>query len=304
MRIYLAGMVQGGHMLRVNSGSENMIITESRTRTYPYDLESYHYLRTSNRPLEYMRRLGRPMFLDSGAFSMFTQGITVDLSEYAAYIKKNSDVIEVASNLDIIGRNAEQGTWDNQKKLEGMGVDIKPVFHARDHDKWLKKYLAEGYDYIFLGGMVPETTKYLLEWLDHVWSKYLVRKDGTAKVKVHGFGLTTLDLMFRYPWFSVDSIRWVIIGRYGMVFMDLPDRDAMITFSDQSPRIHDYDQHYDSLNPVAKRVVNKRLEELGYDPKLLRTHYGWRDHANISFFERVSQRPDPVFKFAEASLFG
>ena len=303
MRIYLAGMVQGGHLLRVNSGSENMQITESKTRTYPWDLESYHYLRKSNAPLDYMRKIKRSMFLDSGAFSMFTQGIKVDLSEYAAYIKKNKDIIHIASNLDIIGRDNEQGTYNNQKMLEKMGAVIQPVHHARDDDKWLLKYMAEGYDYIFLGGMVPETTNYIRGWLDHLWSRYLTTKSGRAKIKVHGFGMTTLELIARYPWASVDSISWVITGRFGSIYLDLPHKDTKITFSSDSPKRKTFDQHYETLDPVTQRAVRQRVEELGYDVKLLQTHYGWRDHFNIAFFDRIQQRPDPIFKLRETSLF-
>jgi len=303
MKIYLAGLVQTGFVYRGNSQSENVLITEDIRNAYPHDLESYHYLKDTKMAPDYYRELGKTIFLDSGAFSMFTQGIEVDLQEYADFIKRNQDIIHVASNLDVIGRNSEEGTYRNQKELERMGVNIQPVCHARDADKWIEKYLAEGYDYIFLGGMVPETTQYLVQWLDHVWEKFLTNPDGTAKVKVHGFGLTTAELMWRYPWYSVDSTSWVMAGRFGSVYFDLSHGDTKITFSDQSPSIKDLGRHYDSLDPITKRAVDDRCAELGYDPQLLRTHYGWRDHFNIAFFERCLKRPDPIFKRRAQTLF-
>jgi hypothetical protein len=42
-------------------------------------------------------------------------------------------------------------------------------------------------------------TKLLRTWLDRVFSKFLTNPDSTPKVLVHGFGLSSPDLMFRYP---------------------------------------------------------------------------------------------------------
>jgi hypothetical protein len=303
MKIYLAGLVQTGFVYRGNSQSENVLLTDDIRKAYPFDLESYHYLKDTRQAPDYYRHIGKTIFLDSGAFSMFTQKIKVNLQEYADYIARHKDIIHVASNLDEIGRGREQDTWKNQKTLERMGAKIQPVHHARDDDKWLLKYMAEGYDYVFLGGMVPETTKYLRGWLDHIWHKYLTKKDGSARIKIHGFGLTTLDLINRYPWYSVDSTSWVITGRFGSVYLDLPHRDIKVAFSDQSPAMKDLGRHYDNLDRVTKAAVTARVKELGYDPELLRTHYGWRDHFNIAFFERIMKRPDPKFKRREIGLF-
>lgn len=299
MKIYLAGIYAGGRGA-IETTSENIAATMDLF--YPYVLESFHYI-GDGRVAGVIREKKETIFLDSGAYSMFTQKVEVSLEKFAEFIKTNQDIIHIASNLDVIGHNSEEGTYQNQKALEKMGVTIQPVCHARDADKWIEKYLAEGYDYIFLGGMVPETTPYLIQWLDHVWEKYFTNKDGTAKVKVHGFGLTTAALMWRYPWYSVDSTSWVMTSRFGSIYLDLPHGDFKIAFSDQSPSMKTTDRHYDTLDPTTKRVVDERLAELGYDPQLLRTHYGWRDHANITYFERCMLRPDPIFKRREKTLF-
>lgn len=312
MKIYLAGMIQTGFVYRGNSQSENVLITDKIRREYPNDLESYHYIGKNRHAPEYLRSIPKTIFLDSGAFSMFTQGIDISLEDYAEYINANQDWIHVASNIDAIGRGQEQKSYDNQRALEKMmkGPTAKPgylcpVHHARDDDKWLQRYIAEGYPYIFLGGMVPESTKYLYGWLDHVWDKYLTNKDGTAKIKVHGFGLTTLELIERYPWYSVDSITWVILGRYGFIYIDMPNgMNKKLIISDQSPAVHGIDKHYDNLSPPVKNAVRQRCEDLGYDVELLRTHYGWRDHFNIAMFGRFQARLNPVFKRRQVTILG
>ena len=88
-------------------------------------------------------------------------------------------------------------------------------------------------------------------------------KDGKPKVKVHGFGMTTRELLFRYPWASVDSTSWYS-SRYGGCFLDVPDddgtvRDYKIDFSSRSGK---RSWHYDRLPPPHRKAISDRLEEL------------------------------------------
>jgi hypothetical protein len=317
MNIYIAGYFQA----RINTtiyGLPGFLIRPS------WILESYHY---ANIRLEKAMREGKyTMFLDSGAFSAFTQGASIDLNRYAAYIKKNQDIIHQAASLDIIGSGSEQGTYNNQKKLESLGCQVLPTHHARDHDDWLKRYLGEGYTHLCLGGMVPENSQYLQIWLDHVFSNYLTNPDGTAKVKVHGFGLTSVPLMTRYPFHSVDSTAWVMTSRFGQVFVDLPSGIRKIDFSLRSQKRRDIDSwHFQSLDRKHQDQIVARLEELektrirypqqeeqlkkatgwqqGWTPQCFANQYGWRDNFNIAFFERISKVAPDRFTKQQETLF-
>ncbi|MCL5459902.1 hypothetical protein M3M33_14795, partial [Loigolactobacillus coryniformis] len=69
-----------------------------------------------------MRRDGAKVFLDSGAFSAYTLGVTLSIDEYCDYIKRNLDIIRVedgvvmASVLDGIGDALL--TYQNQLAME------------------------------------------------------------------------------------------------------------------------------------------------------------------------------------------
>jgi hypothetical protein len=323
----------GFHAGRGNASTTSIHFKASQTTDYPWLLESYHYY-TEEMGKE-IRSKKRTIFLDSGAFSMFTQGVKVDLQKYGRFIFDNQDIIHLASNLDVIGKGGEQESYDRFKKLEKWltrsQVKVQPVHHVRDRNEWLQRYLDEGYDYIFLGGMVPENTPTLLKWLDEIWAKYLVNPDGTPRVKVHGFGLTTLVLMFRYPWFSVDSTSWVMTSRFGGIYLDVPQpdgtiRDYKVDFSLRSPKIEDTDSwHFNSLKKPQREVVLQRLEQLeaervkvpeveaeleaatgwkpGYNPKALGESYGWRDHFNINYFRRAQARGAKTFKPQQLNVF-
>jgi hypothetical protein len=319
MFIYLAGIYHSGG---ARPGSRSAHLRVHEKLRYPFVLESFHY--ANERMTRLIRHNRQKIFLDSGAFSMFTQGVRVNIRRYADFIRENADIVEIAANLDLIGPSNEQWSYQRQKALQTLlapdGLDrlVIPVHHVRDHDDWLKRYLDDGYNHVCLGGMVPESTSTLQRWLDYVWPKFLSNPDGTAKVRVHGFGLTSRQLMFRYPWASIDSTAWHATARYGGLLLDFAWEDGttgdfIINFSERSPqRFVPNSWHYQRLRPSDKRAVDLRLEqleaerikdpeveaafkatvgcEMGFNAQALSKSYGVRALANIGYFHRAMQR--------------
>lgn len=167
---------------------------------YLDSLTSYFYFK-EKKDLEKFKDFR--VFIDSGAFSAFTRGITIDIDEYCNWIKAN-DWITQYSVLDCIG-DAE-GTLKNQKYMEEMGTNPIPCFHANEDLKYLE-YYCENYDYISLGGLVfySRDRKTLIRILDEMFS--IVKKYWPKKI--HGFGMTGIPILERYPFYSVDSTSWL-----------------------------------------------------------------------------------------------
>ena len=155
----------------------------------------------------------RNLFVDSGAFGK--AGTKIDLNSYTRFIKKYNNVIHLYANLDVIG-NAE-ASWKNQVVMEKIGLEPLPVFHYGSNIKWLDR-LVNKYEYIALGGLVPITTNanIIRQWLDYVWKRIL--KSNNSNIKVHGFGIQSINLMKRYPWYSVDATSLHIMARYGGIY--------------------------------------------------------------------------------------
>src|SRR5690606_1202174 len=109
-------------------------------------------------------------------------------------------------------------TYQNQWLMEHTGVQPLPCFHFGEDEQYLEHYI-DNYEYITLGGMVPHSNRENKLWLDRIWGKYLTNPDGSPKLKVHGFGMTSLPLMRRYPWHSVDSSSWMQIGSMGNIYV-------------------------------------------------------------------------------------
>jgi hypothetical protein len=210
------------------------------------------------------------LFLDSGAFSAWSQGHEINIQEYIAFIKENGSCINVYSNLDVIGNPTE--TWKNQMVMEQAGLSPLPVFHYGEDKKWLKRIINKGYAYISLGGMVPISTKDLVPWLDSLWGDYLTDSSGMPICKVHGFGMTSYSLMLRYPWYSVDSTSWVVTGRMGGIYVPhyrngewIYDENSLkISVSSKSPDKKEAGKHISTMSPGHSKMIINYIEEKGY----------------------------------------
>ena len=246
----------------------------------PHILESWHYV-GKQKFVDEMRADNAKIFLDSGAFSAYTLGATLSVEDYCNYILRNQDIIRVedgsmmASVLDGIGDPLQ--TWRNQMEMELRGVRPLPCFHANEDERYLEHYV-KNYDYITLGGMVGSSTKALSIWLDRIWDRYLVDGSGRAKIKVHGFGITAIPLMERYPWFSCDSSSWIQSAAFGSIVT--PDYGPL-TVSDKSPSRHDHGQHVSTLSQVEQDSVLAYLENQGFTYERLSTIYESRAAYNL-----------------------
>ena len=242
------------------------------------------------------------LFLDSGAYSALTQNVEIDIEEYIKYIKDNRNCITHYAVLDVIG-DAE-GTYQNQLYMEKNGLNPIPCFHYGDDEKYLEKYL-EYNNYIALGGMVKRPKTQLKYWLDKIWEKYLVNLDGSAKIKIHGFGMTSVFLMKRYPWHSVDSTSWVLTGRFGTVFCNVGDY-YRICVSNKGDITGS--GHYCQLDSFAQDKIKKYFLNLGegYTIEELANDYKKRDEVNILYFlnlEKELSKNPPKFIQTQMALF-
>lgn len=209
------------------------------------------------------------LFLDSGAFSAFSQGVEIKIKDYIAFIKEHLEHLEVYANLDVIG-DAE-ATLQNQKIMEKAGLKPLPCFHYGEPIKYLKHYL-DNYDYLALGGMVPISTADLRVWLDNLFHEHICDKSGMPRVKIHGFGLTSFPLMKRYPWYSVDSTSWVVTGRMGSVYIprqrqgksDYSEDGWKVAVSTRSPSKKEAGQHIDTFSPGERKIILDYFKHKGY----------------------------------------
>lgn len=272
----------------------------------PHILESWHYV-GKQKYVDEMRADHAQIFLDSGAFSAYTLGVELKVSDYCDYIQRNRDILRVedgvvmASVLDGIGDPLQ--TWRNQYEMELRGVKPLPCFHAGEDEKYLEHYVAN-YEYITLGGMVGSSTKQLCIWLDRMWDKYLTDGSGRARIKVHGFGITAVPIMERYPWHSCDSSSWIQSAAFGSI---VSPKHGPLNVSEKSPSRHDQGQHISNLSPIEQDYVFQMLEEQGFTFERLATIYESRAAYNLWAYgvinTMVNANKSDKFRHAVQELF-
>jgi len=173
-------------------------------------LISYHYFKNTDLDAMVANMRTKPMiFADCGAFSAHTQGVEINIKDYAAWLKRWSHLITVGVNLDVI-RDAK-ATHKNQLLMERMGAEVIPVFHTGTDMAVLDK-LCKTYPYIALGGMVGAEAQPTMRWAAECMNR--TKEHGTA---FHGFGQTKKAIIESLPWYSVDSSSWGSGHRYGNV---------------------------------------------------------------------------------------
>jgi hypothetical protein len=144
MRVYLAAMLYNS-FYEGSKVYERLDEREQRAvREVLHILDSYHYV-GNERMVKRIRATGKRIFLDSGAFSAYTQGAVMDLSRFCRYIIENQDIIDqvdgllLASVLDAIG-DPDQ-TWRNQDRMEReFGVRPLPCYHFGEPPEVLDYY--------------------------------------------------------------------------------------------------------------------------------------------------------------------
>jgi hypothetical protein len=170
-------------------------------------LYSYFYLNkgNNNNPADFLLwsfQSQKKIFIDSGGFSAFTKGITIDIGEYCDWLLQYKSKFEVYANLDAIGDPVK--TKLNQEYMEARGLNPLPVFHYKTSYSVLEE-MCSRYNYLALGALVPiaRSKPELRRHLDKCFSLT------GNKVKVHGFGMTGRIILKEYPFYSVDSTSWL-----------------------------------------------------------------------------------------------
>lgn len=285
-------------------------------------------------PAEEKERIEYPvgfggLFLDSGAHSLYTREVInvghkkgydyyktsefrAYLDSYAKFVKHFEGYIDYYVNVDAIF-NPEL-TWESQLYLEKEhGLKPVPVIHYGTSLKWIEKYLEHDQEtklgLIGLGGLGQEVRKdQYYGWADKVYTMLCPDTNKNLPlVRTHGFAMTAWELIFRYPWWSVDSASWVKASAFGQVYVPhrrggkyvFTERPYSITVSSDSPNASAQGKHLATISRMERTIVENWLAEIGVplgdptykgdDPEQrgVTNHYQPRVKANLLYFEMM-----------------
>lgn len=154
---------------------------------------------------------GSLVWIDSGAFTAYTKGLTITREEYAEHLRKNAGGYDYAFSLDSIGD--PKASRENTEWLWEQGLKVVPVFHFGSPLSEFRS-LCEDYGYVAAGGLVPyakdrgRITKYL---------RHLVCEAAERGTAIHALGTAGRQTVIKTGVWSADSSTVSSAPLYGNV---------------------------------------------------------------------------------------
>jgi hypothetical protein len=196
---------------------------------YENVLVAFPYARAMNELTFAPKRL----MLDSGAFTAWTKGKSVDITAYSEWvlsIVEQRDNVR-AVNLDVIpgemGRTSSaqerlkgmEQSIINADYLRGQGIEAIEVFHQDEPESFLTDLLQRLPETGVLG-ISPRNdvdVKSKMKWQRKVLAHIINHVGGPSRMpRTHGLAVTSKQMMRAFPYYSVDSSTWMSVFRYGM----------------------------------------------------------------------------------------
>lgn len=216
------------------------------------------------------------LLLDSGAFTGWNQGHEVKLEillpvYYDFMLKYWENVKEIyLINLDKIpgspGRTPDEAEIQEAIEISDknyeilvkeFGPRVLPVYHQGEDEKRLAEIVAMS-EYICVSPRNDLWEGQRVKWSQEVHSKI------TRATKTHGLAATGLEMMTTVPWTSVDSATWIFKAGNGTITLCINGKMVDIGISEKSPTRHVSGQHIMTVHPLMRKVMEDRINSLGY----------------------------------------
>ena len=208
---------------------------------------------------------GRPVFVDSGAFSAATRGLQINVDEYIEWLNTWHtnmtqyccwDTIPVG---DIDPKDSAEKTWNNYLYMHQRLVDSEKLvycYHYGEPIEYLHKALEFGCTRIALGGIAKRKRSERIEFFESVKNEF----DQYPDVLVHAFGMTDFELLKTYTFIhSADSTSWL----WPMKFSELELKSVRKVY--MSPRNLEKPHHVNNLTDEQYFAMEDELREFGFE---------------------------------------
>lgn len=247
------------------------------------------------------------LMVDSGAFSVYRRGATIDINEYIDFINNNIDGIDLVIQLDKIpgvykeektkeqvDESVEQ-TWNNflymVEKVKNP-KKIMPVFHQFENFNALKRMLDFKYsdgtpiEYICISPSKNVGADYRLQWYGECFD--IIHNSSNPNVKIHALGNQIPLHIESYPFASADATTWLRNGFLGRIITEY----GIYLISD----VQEHSPDNICNDEVSTDVIKEYVENRGYDFEELKSNTQKRLIFNAEYFyERIMLKGKPRY---------
>lgn len=252
---------------------------------------------------------GCEILIDSGAYSAWSSGKTIDIHEYISFLKEKIRLYEsmgiavTFATLDVIPGKKGQASVSQKEVQDAAAAGFSNLkvflrhfpkelmlhaFHEGEDWDYFRRYLDMGL-YIGVSPSNDSSLKKKKEWLRAAFAF----ADSTP-FRSHGFGVTAHSLVRCHPWYSVDSLSWRMSSMNGGVLTP----KGSISLSDRTVTSLGEDGFFGGemqmskdakLSPEKKLWLEKYVTAHGYTMEELRS--SWFDRGVLSLLFNVKYFP-------------
>lgn len=229
------------------------------------------------------------LFVDSGAYTAHTKGQKVDVNDYIEFLNKRGEHLTCFAQLDTIPgeyrkkktlkqlQDAPEQSWENFLYMYEH-VDYKekiiPIVHQGENLRHLSRMLewrdADGnaIDYIGLSPANDLPTSKKIPWFSQCF--WIIKNSSNPNVKTHAFGMTALDVLESFPFYSADSTSYIIGASSGSFYT--PYGNVR------------YDSKHKGYSQREQELHRQYVESIGcdYDKAISPDPKTWEERALIS----------------------
>lgn len=255
------------------------------------------------------------LFMDSGAYSAWTRGTSIELGEYIEFLQERLPLLGEYFNLDVIGGErgarrtpetleyAATKSYENLVLMKREGLRPIPVFHQQERWYHLERILNEDNPYIAISPYEDLSKNEQAAWFDKVFS-LLTDDKGLMKVKVHGLGVSGFSVLRRYPWTTTDATSYVLMAAYGFIWMPRRERgnfqyqksplSIYVAASREGKSSKTVPYSYAQMKGIEKELVHKYLEEVGTSIEDCQNSWEARLLVNVKFMLKFQETIEVV----------
>lgn len=235
------------------------------------------------------------MFIDSGAFSMYHSGVNIDMDEYIEYIN-NTPSPTIWAELDSIPypelntrsvQISSEESWERYVYMMDRVKDeyrdkVIPIYHFGEPYEALERMLNTELHgrlapYIGVGGRHGVNRAAHDKYYGQLFK--IVKASKNPNVKIHAFGMTVLDLLEKYPFYSADSTTWLMLGANGNV-----QTKTCGIISVSSVKKFNKDSAWQLSKDLQAKLIEE-IESKGFTLEELSENYRSRHKFNALYFK-------------------
>jgi len=218
------------------------------------------------------------LMIDSGAFSAFNSGAVIVMDDFIKWHKQLEKECPEHKRMILAGLDdivSFENSKINQQKTDDAGLKLFPTFHRKDPEHYMDWLLERKYELIGLGGIATgalHEADAIDDFLSYSFERICV--DGRPTLRTHLFGISNVEFLQKYPAWSNDSASALFTASYGAMWVPFLDPQTnepnwtrpmiRLPVSNESNARANKNQHYRTLNPGQREVIDKFIESKGF----------------------------------------